>query len=76
MAEPSQWAVDVEFMVTRIGITAAMLAAVLWFHSHDFRDFKKDTSWKLERSIRNERAIMQKLAIPIVLDGDMPSDKK
>jgi hypothetical protein len=74
MTEPSDKLKDVDFLVTRIGLPAVILAAVLWFHFHSFENFRKDLTWKLERSIRNERAIMQKLGIAVILDGDRKED--
>lgn len=49
---------DIDFVVTRIGMPAVLCGVVLYFHWHEFNVFKRDALWKLERSIRNERAIM------------------
>jgi hypothetical protein len=59
-----------DFVLIRIGFPAVILGLVLWFHFNDWKDYKKEVSWKLERINRNARAIMQKLDIPIILDGD------
>jgi hypothetical protein len=70
MTDPSEKYKDLDFLITRIGMPAVILGLVMWFHWHEFRTFARDMAWKLERSIRNERAIMQKLGIPIILDGE------
>lgn len=72
MSEPSEKFKDLDFLISRIGMPAFILGVVLWFHWHEFGAFRRDVGWKLERSIRNERAIMQALKIPIVLDGNKP----
>jgi len=59
-----------DFLLTRIGLPAVVLAALLWFHFHSFESFRKEVEWKQERIIRNTRAIMQKLGIPVIFDGD------
>lgn len=74
MAEPSEKYKDIDFLISRIGMPAVVLAVVFWFHWHEFSTFKRDAMWKLERSIRNERSIMQKMGIPIILDGDKKND--
>lgn len=68
--EPSERFRDLDYLISRIGMPAVMCGLLLWFMHHDYAVFKRDIQWKMERSIRNERAIMQKLAIPIILDGD------
>ncbi len=70
VTEPGEKYKDLDFLISRIGMPAVMCAGLIWFMMHEFGAFKRDVIWKLERSIRNERAIMQKLNIPIVLDGD------
>lgn len=47
-----------------------MCAMLVWFMMHEFGAFRRDVAWKLERVIRNERAIMQKLGIAVVLEGE------
>lgn len=61
---------DLDFLISRIGMPAVMCGMVMWFLWHEFGTFKRDVTWKLERSIRNERSIMQKLGIPVILDGE------
>ena len=53
MSEPSQKLVDLDFIVSRIGMPAVILGIILWFHFHEFQDFVKATNWNLQRSIRN-----------------------
>ncbi len=69
MAEPSEKLKDVTFLLDRYGVTLATAVFLGWVMVHELRDMK----WQLDRVIRNERAIMQKLEIPLVLDG---SEKK
>ncbi len=64
--EPSTHLKDVVFVLDRYGVTLATAVFLGWLLLHQLRDMK----WQLDRSIRNERAIMQKLEIPIVLDSD------
>lgn len=59
-----------ESFVIKVGLPGVICGALLWILWHDLAAFRKDIAWKLERSIRNERSIMQKLEIPIILDGD------
>lgn len=75
MTEPSEKFKDIDFLISRIGMPAVMCALTLWFLWHEFGVFKRDIAWKLERSIRNERSIMQKLGIPVILDGDKVEDR-
>lgn len=70
MTEPSEKYRDLDFLIGRVGMPVVMCGFVAWFLYHEFGAFRKDVQWKLERSIRNERSIMQKLNIPIILDGD------
>lgn len=70
MSEPSEKYKDLDFLVTRIGLPAVVLGAVLWFHFHEFSVFRRETNWKMERVIRNTRAIMQKMGIAIIFDED------
>lgn len=67
---PSQKLKDLDFVISRVGMPAVMCGLVMWFLFHEFGTFRRDVQWKLERVIRNERAIMQKLGIPVILDGD------
>lgn len=73
MSDPSEKFKDLDFLISRIGMPAVMCAGLLWFMAHEFSAFRRSVEWSLQRSIRNERAIMQKLGIPIVLDGDNPT---
>ena len=75
MTEPSQKLVDLDFIVSRIGMPAVILGAMMWFHFHEFNAFRREMKWDMERSIRNSRAIMQKEGIPIIFEGDK-TDKK
>lgn len=61
---------DLDFLVSRIGIPAVICGVLIYLLWHELGSFRRDVTWKLERSIRNERSIMQKLGIPIILDGD------
>lgn len=70
MSEPSEKLKDLDFLITRIGMPAVMCGAIMWFMWNKFEKFEDKITWKLERVIRNERSIMQKLEIPIILDGD------
>jgi len=75
MAEPSEKFKDIAYLLDRFGVAVLMcgfLAFMLW---REVRDFKRDVTWKLERVIRNERAVMQKLGIPVILDGEMDGKK-
>ncbi len=54
---------------------AVVCGGLIWVMVHEMGPFKRDVLWKLERVIRNERAIMQKLNIPIVLDGERATEK-
>lgn len=71
----------VVFIVERFGITVAMCVFLAWlvlFKVEKMQDVvlasiavsqdKIDT--KVSRTIRNERAIMQKLGIPVIVDAD------
>lgn len=75
MADPSDKYKDLDFLISRIGMPAVMCGLLIWFMSAEFSVFRKDVAWKLERCIRNERAIMQKLGIPVILDSDNPEKK-
>ncbi len=68
--ETSQKLRDLDFLIGRVGIPVVLCAALVYLLWHELGNFRKDVSWKLERSIRNERSIMQKLNIPIILDGE------
>lgn len=70
MSDPSERFKDLDFLISRIGMPAVILLGLVWFMRYEWTTFKRDVIWKLERSIRNERAIMQKLGIPIILDGE------
>jgi len=64
MSEPSEKYKDVDFLITRIGLPAVMcgfLGYLLW---HDIGAVKK----LITTCIWNERAIMQKLGIPLDID--------
>lgn len=74
MSEPSEKFKDLDYLITRIGMPAVMCGALMWFMWNKFEKFEDKIIWKLERIIRNERSIMQKLGIPVILDGDL--DKK
>lgn len=74
MPEPSEKFKDFDFLISRIGMPAVILFGLIFFMRYEWTTFKRDVQWKLERSIRNERAIMQKLGIPVILDGEK-SDK-
>lgn len=67
---PSAKLRDLDFLVSRVGVPVVICGALIFILWFVLLDFKKDVSWKLERSIRNERAIMQKLGIAVILDGD------
>lgn len=75
MAEPSERYKDLEFLISRIGMPAVMCAFVCYMLWKVVGDFRADMAWKLERSIRNERAIMQQLKIPVILDGERTEGK-
>lgn len=75
MTEPSEKFKDLDFLISRIGMPAVMCGFMCWLLWHEIGAFKKDIAWKLERSIRNERSIMQKLEIPVILDGDRQETK-
>ena len=70
MVEPSEKYKDLDFLIGRVGMPVVMCAGLLWFMAHEFSAFKREMVWDLQRSIRNERAIMQKLGIPVVLDSE------
>jgi hypothetical protein len=76
MTEPAEKFKDLDFLVTRIGMPAFILGVGMWFHFHEFAVFRREINWKLERSIRNERSIMQKLGIAVILDGDRSEGKQ
>lgn len=71
MAEPSEKYKDFDFLVSRIGMPAVILGVMFWFHFHEFSVFRREINWKTERMIRNERAIMQKMGIPMIMDSDL-----
>ncbi len=71
--EPSEKFKDIDFLITRIGLPAVMLVVVLYFMWAKFEKFEDKVNWKLERINRNLRSVMQKLEIPVILDGDNPT---
>lgn len=73
--QPSDKLKDLDYLISRIGMPAVMCGLVMWFLYHEFGTFRRDVTWKLERSIRNERSIMQKLGIPVILDGNQDERK-
>jgi hypothetical protein len=56
--------------IEKVGVLAFLCGVLLWFMGTQFREFRSNMEWALSRSIRNERAIMQKLNIPVQLEGD------
>lgn len=60
----------VEFLIIRLGFPAVICGVLMYILWHDLAEFRKEISWKLERSIRNERSIMMKLGIPMIMDSD------
>lgn len=73
--EPSQKFKDLDFLITRIGMPAVMCGLIMWFMWNKFEKFEDKITWKLERCIRNQRAMMQKMGIPMIMDGDSPGSK-
>lgn len=65
-----EWFKLVIYVLEKFGVLAVLCGVMLWFMGTEFKTFRQDVLWSLQRSIRNERAIMQKLGIPIILDGD------
>lgn len=61
-------------LIVRVGVVSVVLGAVLWFHFHEFSVFRRAMNWNMQRSIRNERAMMQKMGIALVLDGNKSDD--
>lgn len=76
MAEPSEKYKDLDFLIGRVGMPVVMCIGMVWFMTHEFSAYRRDVLWRLERIIRNERSIMQKLGIPVILDGDNPMGAK
>ncbi len=70
MSEPDEKYKTLVYLIERVGVLAVLCGVLLWFMGTEFRSFRQDTLWALSRCIRNERAIMQKLEIPVVLDGE------
>ncbi len=66
MSEPSQRVIDAEYLVTRVGATVLICGALLYILWHDLGGLRKD----MALSIRNERALMQKLGIPLRMDPE------
>lgn len=79
MTEPSegisQRTKEIVYIVKELGIITTVLGAIIWFHFHEFNVFKHDIEWKMERVIRNTRALMQNAGIPIIFDSDTPMGK-
>lgn len=73
--EPSQKLRDLDYIVSRIGMPAVMCGIIMWFMWSKFEKFEDKVIWKLERIVRNERSLMQKLGIPVILDGDEQKSK-
>lgn len=74
--EPTQKFKDLDYLISRIGMPAVMCGLLMWFMWAKFEKFEDKITWKLERIVRNQRAIMQKLEIPVILDGDTQGTPK
>lgn len=70
MAEPSQKAVDAEFIITRVGITSVLCAVLIYVLFFKLDKMNDGLNLKIDRTVRNTRAIQQKLGIPVILDSD------
>ena len=75
MGEPSQKAVDAEFLIGRVGVTAVLCAVLIYVLFFKLDKMSDGLHLKLDRTVRNTRAIMQKQGIPVVFDSDMKDSK-
>ena len=76
MAEPAEKFKDLDFLIGRIGMPVVMCGLLVWFLYSEWSTFKRDNAWKQEKILRNTRAVMQKLNIPVILDGELDGPKK
>ena len=76
MADSSEKFKDLDYLISRVGMPAVMLGVICYFFFVKFETYEREFHRHVEVSIRNERAIMQKLGIPVILDGaKIPGEK-
>lgn len=66
----SQKVREADFLVARLGLPVVMCLFLCYLLFYKLGKIEDKLAWKLDRTIRNERAIMQKLGIPVILDGE------